>query len=61
MKEPLLGQHFLYLIIYELSIDQAHTINPDDCTGDMMIDTNTVNRNYMMNDPKFYDVGNGSE
>ena len=50
MKEPIHGQHFLYLISYRLPVEQAHRINPDDCTGDMMIDLTTVNRNDVMKD-----------
>eukprot|EP01084_Bolivina_argentea_P131386 231910_1 len=36
VKEANSGNHFLYLITYELPIEYAHRINPDNCAGDMI-------------------------
>ena len=35
--ETFYAKHYLYLIKYSLPIEQAHKINPDNCTGSMMI------------------------
>eukprot|EP01084_Bolivina_argentea_P189683 326156_1 len=48
------GNHFLYLIKYSLSIEQAHRINPEECTGSMLINLEDSTKNHN-NDNKLID------
>eukprot|EP01084_Bolivina_argentea_P189682 326153_1 len=48
------GNHYLYLIKYSLSIEQAHRINPEECTGSMLINLEDSTKNHN-NDNKLID------